>query len=81
MMRLRWPSLLASALVICLLAGPWANAKDDPGVTRTSRDAERQQAEINRKLDEIAANQQKILEQLNKVLEEVQIVKIRATMR
>ena len=78
----RWQWWVGTAVVLGLLAGPRLSlAKDDPGVTRINRETERQQAEMNRKLDEIANDQQQILEQLSKVLEELQIVKIRATMR
>ena len=58
----------------------WA-AESTESVTRMLRQSKAQNKKILEKLEQIEASQQTILTQMETVLEELQIVKIRATMR
>ena len=49
--------------------------------SRTSATNSDGEAKINAKLDQVLDNQQQILNRLNEVMEELKIIKIRATLR
>ena len=57
-----------------------------PGLPRTTKSAESQDtaaklAALERKLDQVLANQQAILQKFDAVMEELHIIKIRASLR
>ena len=88
-----WRLLAVGGLALALGMGLWINteaparAAEPKSGSRSSRASENEEtagktnAKVAAKLDEILENQQQILKRLDQVMEELKIVKIRATMR
>ena len=72
-------------LILWASAGARAADEESPSKStrssRASKSAELSRDAIEQKLDEILSNQQKILQRLDEVMEELKIVKIRATLK
>ena len=77
---------VATALAAVLWLGAGSHAEDQPATTSTRRSSQgvaggEGGSAVQAKLDHIIENQERILKRLDEVMEELKIVKIRATLR
>lgn len=76
MVRARWSQVFVGLL---LLAGAVSAGVHHRASAQTTRESKSESRSLDKKLDEILANQQSILQKLDAVMEELRIIKVRAT--
>ena len=73
--------LACAAAVLALLVGLQLNAWAKERASQATREADTSDERIEQKLDQIVANQAEILQRFDAVMEELKIIKIRASLR